>query len=174
MDRFRAGRGRALYAVYWLGLSVLVLALDYALGPITQFPAAFILPVSLAAWYNGRLWGLGLALVLPLCRLYLVSLSDLPWTMGEASINAAIRMIVLGLFAVLVDRVAVQREALQRRVEVLEGFLPVCVVCKRVRNEDDGAWCPVERFLRLRSPADRRGPVCPDCAREAEEAFDRR
>lgn len=167
-------RGRPRYIVYWVGLSAVVLAIDYALGPVIQFPAAFILPVSLAAWYNGRAWGLALAVLLPLVRLYFVAISDPPWTIAEAAANAAIRAGVLGLFAVLVDRVAVQREALSRRVEALEQFLPVCAVCKRIKREADATWYPVEHYLRLSSEESRRALVCPDCAREAGETFERR
>lgn len=167
-------RGRPIYMVYWTGMSAVVLALDYALGPVIQFPALFILPVSLAAWFSGRVWGLMLAVALPLVRLYFVSISDPPWTMAEAAVNATIRVVVLVLFAVLVDRVAVQREALGRRVEALERFLPVCAVCRRIKDDTDAKWYPVDQFLRLRSENSRHSLVCPECAREAGETFDRR
>jgi hypothetical protein len=166
-------RGKPSHALYWSALSLVVLALDYAMGPVIQFPAAFVLPVSLAAWWSGRLWGLLLAVLLPLARLHVVWVSNPPWTMVEATINAVIRMGVLGMLAVLVDRVAVQREALSRRVELLEGVLPVCAVCKRVRDEE-ARWHPIERYLLMRSTERGRPEVCPDCAREAGEAFDRR
>ncbi len=42
-------RGKPIYAAYWLGISAVVLALDSVVGPVIQFPALFIIPVSLAA-----------------------------------------------------------------------------------------------------------------------------
>ncbi len=130
--------------------------------------------MSLAAWYNGRGFALGLAVVLPLVRLSFYSITNAPWSFAEAAVNAGIRMIVLGLFAFLVDRGATQREALSRRVHTLERFLPVCTVCKRIRDEASATWQPVEQFLLMPSKAPRRSHICPDCAREVEEAFDRR
>jgi hypothetical protein len=99
-------------------MSIVVVAVDYLSGPIIQFPALFIIPVSLAAWYNGSVWGLSLAIALPLVRLYFTTILDAPWSFTEAAINAAIRMTVLGAFAVLVDLIAVQARALSARVEV--------------------------------------------------------
>ena len=69
MAQLARERGRPIFAAYWLGISLVVVGIDFLSGPIIQFPALFIIPVSLAAWYNGRVWGLALALALPLVRL---------------------------------------------------------------------------------------------------------
>jgi hypothetical protein len=166
-------RGRAIYAVYWFAISLIVLALDYAIGPVIQFPAAFIIPVSLAGWYNGWPWGVALAIVLPLVRLYFTTILAAPWSFTDAAINAGIRMLVLGLLAVLVDRVAVQTAALSRRAQILEGMLPICAVCKRIRGEH-GTWQPLEQYVLAQSRDQVSDEVCPDCAARLGETFDRR
>ena len=127
-------RGRPLFALYWCLISIVVVAFDYVSGPVIQFPAVFIIPVSLAAWYNGWPWGVTLAVVLPLVRLYFTTILPTPWSPAEATINAVIRISVLGFMAVLIDRVAVQAVELNRRVMILEGMLPVCVGCRRIRD----------------------------------------
>ena len=166
-------RGTSVHVVVWLGLSVATLVADYFIGPEIQFPALFVIPVSLAAWYNGAGWGLLLAVALPLCRLYLVSVADAPWSPLESSINAAIRIGVLGGFAWLVDRTARQSAALARRVGLLEGLYPMCAVCGKVRT-GDGEWEPLERYVRSREK-DRLAPeVCPGCASEHGESTARR
>jgi hypothetical protein len=166
-------RGRSLFALYWSAISLVVVALDYVSGPVIQFPAVFIIPVSLAAWYNGVAWGLALSVVLPLVRLYFTTILDAPWSFTEAAINAGIRIAVLGLFAVLVDRVAIQSAALNKRVKILEGMLPVCAVCKRVRDEHE-TWHPLEDYLRSQSKHQIRHDVCPDCAARYAPMLDRR
>ena len=111
--------------------------------------------------------------MLPLCRLYLVSIADAPWSFYESAINAAIRIVVLGAFAWLVDRTARQSAALARRVGLLEGLYPVCAVCRRVRAAD-GQWEPLERYV-MSKEKDRLAPeVCPDCAGQHGESSTRR
>ena len=173
MAQLARERGKPIYAVYWLGVSAIVVAVDYLSGPVIQFPALFIVPVSLAAWYSGRVWGLVLAVGLPLVRLYFTTILDAPWTFTEAAINAAIRMTVLGAFAVLVDRIAVQAKALSERVEILEGMLPVCAMCKRIRDEG-ATWRPLEQYVLTQSKDHISHEICPDCAARVGETFDRR
>jgi len=84
-----------------------------------------------------------------------------------------IRIAVLGFFAVLVDRVAIQAAALNKRVKVLEGMLPVCAVCKRVRDERE-TWHPLEQYLLSQPKEQIRHEVCPDCAAKFGQMLDRR
>ena len=173
MAQLARERGKPVYAVYWVGISVIVLGVDYLSGPVIQFPALFIIPVSLAAWYNGALWGVVLSLALPLVRLYFTTILDAPWTFTEAAINAVIRMTVLGSFAFLVNRIAVQAKALSERVEILEGMLPVCAMCKRIRAAHQ-KWQPLEQYVLAQSKDQISNEICPDCATRAAETFDRR
>jgi predicted membrane protein len=105
MSRFK---NRKFFPVLWGLLSLVVLVCDFLMGPYIQFPFLFIIPVTLAAWYSGPVWGFLLATILPLVRLYFALLWPVPWTMLDSSINALIRVIVLLLLAFLVDRVAAQ------------------------------------------------------------------
>jgi hypothetical protein len=165
-------RGRPIYAAYWLAVSLAVIGLDYVIGPTVQLTAIFIIPVSLAAWYNGWPWGLALAVALPLVRLYFTTILETPWSFTEAAINAGIRILVLGSFAVAVDRVAHTR-ALNRRMQILEGMLPICAVCKRIRGEDQ-RWQRLDQYLLAQSKDQISNEVCPDCSARLGETFDRR
>ncbi len=53
-------------------------------------------------------------------------------------------------------------ESAQHRVRRLEGILPICASCKRIR--DGGAWQSVERYVAARSDAEFSHGICPDCA----------
>ena len=48
-------------------------------------------------------------------------------------------------------------------VRTLEGILPICATCKRIKNEA-GAWEAVESFVREHTAAEFSHGLCPDCA----------
>jgi hypothetical protein len=48
-------------------------------------------------------------------------------------------------------------------VRTLEGFIPICAWCKKVRN-DEGYWEQIEKYLKDRSEAEFTHSICPDCA----------
>jgi hypothetical protein len=55
------------------------------------------------------------------------------------------------------------RDALAK-VKVLSGLLPICAVCKKIRN-DKGGWEQVEVYVRDRTDASFSHGICPECAR---------
>ena len=62
-----------------------------------------------------------------------------------------------------------------RRMDQLEGILPICSSCKNIKDEH-GQWQQVEHYVHEHSKADFSHGLCPDCARawseEAGIAFD--
>ncbi len=61
-----------------------------------------------------------------------------------------------------------EREMMQKQLEdslakVIQGFIPICASCKKIRN-DDGSWIQVERFVSDRSEAKFSHSLCPVCA----------
>lgn len=146
--------------VVWLALAAAALAVDYAGGPHIQMALLFTLPVVLAAWGGGLAWGGALAVALPAIRLAYA------WEWRPLASDAAVILdhvvdvFVLGGFAYLVDRAHRQ----QRELRVLEGMLPICGFCKRIREENDH-WSAVETVVSRRSEAEFSHTVCPDCAR---------
>ena len=64
----------------------------------------------------------------------------------------------------LVARLKVAERILGLRAELfaLEGLLPICSYCRRLR-EDGGRWTPLEQYVEARSTAQFTHGVCPDC-----------
>lgn len=157
---------KSLVVFYGFVVSILLLIADYFAGPFIQFPISYLIPVAFLSWFNGRRWGLIFAVLMPLVRFYFnVALWTIPWTITEASINAVIRIMVLTSFALIIDRTAIQTRELSRRVSLLEGLLPICSYCKKIRDQKD-QWQVMEKYIMDRSEATFTHGVCPDCMRE--------
>ena len=148
----------------WAFLAIVILIGDYMAGPFLQFPFLFVLPVVLASWYSGKWWGLVYSMALPLVRLYYTTIWNIPWTIVESSINAFIRVLILSLLAYLVDRVAKEARVTAKEVNILEGLLPICASCKKIRD-DNNVWQPLEAYITHHSEAKFTHGVCPDCAK---------
>ena len=56
----------------------------------------------------------------------------------------------------------VEKERLLKEIKVLEGLLPICGGCKRIRD-DDGKWWPLDLYVEKYTDADLTHTVCSDC-----------
>ncbi len=146
----------------WYLLAGAVLTADFFTSVYLLFPIFFIVPVLLVAWHGKLSHALALVAVLCLARLAFHFHWGLPWGMGAAAFNTAIRLIVLGLVAVLTSRVASQTREMRRRVRLLEGMLPICGFCKDIRDET-GQWVRLETFITRHSEAQFSTGVCQKC-----------
>ena len=156
----------SLVLFYGFAVSILLLIADYFSGPFIQFPLSYLIPIAILSWFNGRRWGLIVAIVMPLVRFYFnIALWTIPWTITEASVNAVIRILVLSSFALIIDRTAIQTRRLSRQVSLLEGLLPICSYCKKIRDQKD-QWQVMEKYIMDRSAATFTHGICPDCMRE--------
>jgi len=145
-----------------IGLAALCLALDFSTEPYIAFPITFIIPVAIAAWFCRSPYAYFLAIIQPLVRLGFGNLRHSPGNINDSAINAGIRVVVLMLLAYLISRIARQTRELARRVNLLEGILPICSLCKKIRDAR-GDWQPVEIYVSNRSEALFSHSLCPDC-----------
>ena len=157
-------RSKFFLLLSWISMASIILAAEYVAGPAVRLPLSYILPVGLAAWYNGRWWGIALAVALPLARLYFTTIWTMPWTFTDSAMNAAIRIATLVGFAILIDHISQQTKALNREVKALEGVLPACRSCERILDEKKGTWHVMKNYIVQRSEARCRDIVCPECA----------
>jgi PAS domain S-box-containing protein len=56
-------------------------------------------------------------------------------------------------------------EARDRELASLRGLLPICMLCKKIRDAD-GSWRQLESFISSHSQAEFTHGICNDCARE--------
>lgn len=53
---------------------------------------------------------------------------------------------------------------LLQRIRYLEGFLPVCSICKKIRLNNK--WIPIEDYISRRSEAVFSHGLCPECGKK--------
>ena len=61
-----------------------------------------------------------------------------------------------------------QLEEALEKIKTLHGIIPICGVCKKIRN-DEGAWDRLEAYFSKNSDAQFSHGLCPDCARKQAE-----
>jgi hypothetical protein len=146
----------------WIVLVVAFLSLNLLVGPYWEIPVLIAFPVVLATWHRGLRWGIPLAIILPVTRLVVFGLQGWPVAWPVAVLNCLNRTIIFVLLIYLVARVAEQSREMARKVKVLEGFLPICSFCKKIRDGGDG-WHQLEQYITRNSEAQFSHGCCPTC-----------
>lgn len=108
------------------------------------------------------------AFLVVIALLWLDELIDIPFLLlgGEAtpvnwreSLLETLLIAPIGLVTVYYTRLMVNK------VKLLEGFLPICASCKKIRDKG-GNWQQMETYIRDRSEAEFSHGICPHCAKE--------
>jgi DNA-binding NtrC family response regulator len=65
---------------------------------------------------------------------------------------------------------------LARRIDLYQKILPMCCVCKKIRDDTGktpgrGQWIPVEQFIHDRAQLDITSSYCPECAQRTLNEF---
>ncbi len=159
----RKTRRRTQWVLLVFAMSAAVVWMDIVISPFIFFPILFVAPVGCAAWFLGRAAGLGTAVSVIAARFWvLVAYDDQVMPLWAAALNTLIRLVLFLGFAYLVSKIADQKHDLEHRVEELEGILPICAFCKKIRD-DEGKWEQLERYVTERSAAEFSHSVCAEC-----------
>jgi DNA-binding NtrC family response regulator len=68
-------------------------------------------------------------------------------------------------YAIERRKLLTQLEDSMKEIKLLRGFLPICVRCKKIRD-DKGYWTQVDVYIRNHSEVEFSHGICPDCARQ--------
>ncbi len=88
----------------------------------------------------------------------------------ETPVNWRESLLESALIAVVWTAVSRKTKTLFQRMKYLEGLLPVCAACKRIRCQD-GGWQELEAYIADRSDAAFTHGICPDCAERLYPGF---
>jgi hypothetical protein len=111
---------------------------------------------SIAGWAF-VLWGIQ-KLGYPLLR---TSSRFGPW--GYFTGGVLFMILTAGLLMIYIEGIKGQLNAKIDQIKVLTGLLPICAVCKKIRD-DQGYWNQIEAYIQEHSDAKFSHGICPDCA----------
>lgn len=143
---------------HWVAIGLAVLLVEYATGPFFQLPILDAIPVALATATHGRRGGAAVSMVMPLVRLSFYLIWEVPGSWAVAAADTAVDIAVLTGFSLLLERVLHQ----QREIRLLQGMLPICGFCKRIRDQG-GHWNQLESYISRHSEARFSHTLCDEC-----------
>jgi len=141
------------------GTSLFIVIADYFTGAHIQFPIFYVIPVIMASLLNRRTFAYALAVMLPMVRLCFYNLWHQTEPLYIMAINTFIRMAAFVIIVYMIDIITSQ----SKRIKILEGILPICASCKRIRN-NKGEYEQMESYITDHSEALFSHGICPDCA----------
>lgn len=65
------------------------------------------------------------------------------------------------LIILLAITIIILTQTILKRIKYLEGLLPICSFCKKIRSKD--SWIPIEEYIKNRSEAEFTHSICPQC-----------
>ncbi|HKP50282.1 MAG TPA: hypothetical protein VJU17_09730 [Gemmatimonadales bacterium] len=142
----------------WTAVFVAVLIGDYLTGPFLHSAILlYFVPIGMAAWSGALWWSLALATLWPALRLGIEVLWHVTWpwklTLDDTVLNWIVSLIFASLLWYLVRQ--------ERKLRVLQGMLPICGFCKRIRNGPE--WQQMEQYITEHSEARFSHTFCPEC-----------
>jgi len=155
--------------------------LDYVTGYEISVSILYLGPISLVAWYGGRVPGAIMAIV-----------GSAAWSITNVGAGEMSRhpltpywngLVLLGEFLIVVfvvDRLKIAynaqvalveelREA-TTKIKTLRGLVPICAWCKKIRD-DEGYWRDLEAYMAAHSEAVFTHGICPQCEEKVRKEF---
>jgi two-component system NtrC family sensor kinase len=91
-------------------------------------------------------------------------------TIGMHAVSLATALGILLFLGFRIMKLAGSLEESQREVRTLEGILPMCANCKKIRKEgaapaDPNSWVAVDSYIASHTEAQFSHGICPECAK---------
>jgi response regulator RpfG family c-di-GMP phosphodiesterase len=84
-----------------------------------------------------------------------------PYNIQELQVRIGVGRRVVELQGMLTSRIK-ELEAAQAHIQTLQGILPICAYCKKIRD-DKQYWQQVETYVSDHSQVQFSHAICPDC-----------
>lgn len=150
----------------WTGTlaSVLLIGIiDLVLGYEFSSFLFYFIPIAATGWYLGILPSFLTAITSAVIWLAADTLSGHPYTNPVAPFwNTTIRLISFLFVGWTMSKISRKLKKSEAEVKILEGLLPICAQCKRIRDEN-GVWHPIEQYISKRTNAEFTHGYCSEC-----------
>jgi hypothetical protein len=167
-DRRRGGKTLEILAALGTGpvtaayvLVLLTFGLDVVLPLGTAIWFFYLIPLGFVAMWSSPKQSSHVMILAAICTaltwvgFFLAPPDDNVW---PAIANRLFAVTVIGITVML----SLARKRAEDNLKVLQGLLPICSYCKKIRDVD-GYWEQIERYIAARSEADFTHGMCPDC-----------
>ena len=179
-DPGRTGVRTAAILASAAALLALVTWIDWITGYEFELFVVYILPVAVAAWHGSRRWGVVFSVAAAFCWYLSDRLAghvySHAWYAYWGSFVRLVTYLTIALTAARIRESLAHERTLNRelaesleRVRVLEGLIPVCAWCRRVRD-DQGYWDRLEAYVATRTGGTFTHGICPACESKLEAA----
>jgi hypothetical protein len=176
----RTQKLKHILAVLGIGAVTLIIGwIDWHSGFELNFYVFYFIPVAIAAWFYGLKSAISFAIICALTWLLADRLSGHSYTSALFALwNILIRLCSFLIVGWAISKINLLLESEKKKtanlekaiaeIKILESFLSICCVCKKIRNED-GNWQPIESYISKHSDTVFSHGYCPECARKALE-----
>jgi len=156
-----------------LAITILLIDLAIPLGVAGGVP--YVTVVLLSLWSPRRRSTVITAIVGSVLTIAGLLYSPPGGELWKVLVNRALALLAIWVTAALIllwkttqrkaEQAIGQREQALADLKILRGFLPICVSCKRIRD-DEGSWNQLEAYIRDHSEADFSHGLCPECEKK--------
>lgn len=133
--------------------------LDLLIPALSIDPMLYVAPIAWIALWSDRSEGLFVLLAACLCCGFVIAagLRD-GVAVSPALAHRAVAVCILWVIVAM----SLARKRVEHEVKVLQGLLPMCAYCKKIRD-DQGYWKQLEVYIAAHSHADFSHGLCPEC-----------
>lgn len=157
-----------------IAMVLLIGSVDYLLGYEMGLSLFYLMPITFAAWLGDKRAGLIIS------TFSLITIAATDYWAGKVYPSPLVEFwnlfVRLGFFVIislLVSRLRAEfdehrrlidrLEGALREIKQLNGLLPICASCKKIRD-DNGGWTQIETYISRHTDAEFTHGICPECA----------
>jgi hypothetical protein len=154
------------YRTFLLALALLAVIgwIDFITGYEISVFLLYLIPI----WWVTRSVGLAAGILFAVLCTVAMRWADFEaghhfsheWIYWERGATAFINFTVISLYVHSFDK---KLGAAKAKVQLLEGILPICMVCHRIMDKD-GTWGDLDAYLHEHTAAEVEKRVCPHCS----------
>lgn len=163
---------KLLFNVLCVFSAAVIFLIDLAVPLGVAMGVAYLITVLLSLWLpslKSTLWIAAACSILIILGYYYSPPGGELW---KVLFNRSLSLLSIWVTAIAIvqkkrseqkrEEAIADREKALQKVKILQGILPICSSCKKIRD-DKGSWKRIEMYIMENSEADFSHGICPDC-----------
>lgn len=160
--------------------AVVIFLVDLAVPLGVAIGVAYLITVLLSLWLPSLKSTLWIATVCSLLIILGYFYSPPGGELWKVLFNRSLSLLSIWVTAIAIvqkkrseqkrEEAIVEREKALHEIKILQGILPICSSCKKIRD-DKGSWQRIEQYIMENSEADFSHGICPECVKKLYPEF---